>query len=185
MLPSSASALRRTDCHCPPACCRRSRSREASHSALGSGLVPQRVNNLSRLAIDHIAGGRKYILRVNAQAHPPRAVGKLDIRDLLRRCCRRVKHVNIVIDAICQPDFFLVRRKRDPVALARIVARGLTGWESLHRNVVKLFAGFHISHFESENVVGIYECQRVASVHGKGTNTAGERPRSFQSPGWF
>jgi len=139
---------------------------------LSPRLIAQGVDNLAGSSIDHISGGRKHILRVNAQGNPAWTVRDLHVSDLFRRRTGGVEHVNVVVHAIGQPDFFLIRRERNPMALSGIVASRFAGWKSLHRDVVKLLAGFYVAHLESENIVGVHECQRIASIHGKGANIA-------------
>ena len=79
--------------------------------------------------------------------------------------------MNVVIDAVGEPDFLLIVGERDAVARAAVWNPGpgsdipfLGPAETLHFDVLDHLAGFHIRDFEAEQIVGIRIDQRSIVV---------------------
>src|SRR5262249_49638505 len=106
---------------------------------LAALLVFQRGEDLFRLGVDDLAGGRVGVAAVEAEGDPARLFAQADAGRLLRRHDRGVEDVHLAVGGVAHPDLLLVRREADAVAGAAVPLDGAL-LEALHLDAVQHFA---------------------------------------------
>src|ERR1022692_4636757 len=119
-------------------------------------------DDLAALHIDDIP--RRDVGEVTIQPHrdPVGTGGGLDALHLLRRHPGVVEDVNVVVDAVREPELFLIVRQGDAVtrtAVGNSRPRSdvplLGPSETLHFHLVQNPAAFHIGDHEAQQVIGV------------------------------
>src|SRR5262249_26011931 len=130
--------------------------------------------DLLRLDIDHLAGGRIGQSPVEAKRDPARLFAQFDAHHLFGRHHCRIEDVHPLVVGIAEPNLFLIRGQSYAVARAS-VAFGRALLEARDFDTMEHLPGFQVSDFKSEQIIDIHKTERIIVIDREWTNDVAKR----------